>query len=113
MKTTNYVIYRSNSSWLDTSLGTEKTSLKHATKIRGGLSELPEEISKNDYTHDALMYLYIIQSTKLYFFQKLTNKKLNEESDLCFGKLNSCFDNLCYKKFADKISMDLDINTFS
>ena len=30
------------------------------------------------------------------------NKELNEESDLCINKLNSCFDNSCYKKFADK-----------
>ena len=43
MKTTNYVIYRSNSSWLDTFLGTEKNSLKHAAKIHGGQSELPEQ----------------------------------------------------------------------
>ena len=62
------------------------------------------------------MHLYINQSTKqvIFFFQKSTNnKKLNEGSDLCFGKLNSCFDNLCYKKLADKTSMDLDIPTFS
>ena len=32
---------------------------------------------------------------------------------ICFGKFNSCFDHLCCKKFADKISMDLDINTFN
>ena len=37
------------------------------------------------------------------------NKKLNEELDLCFGRLNSCVDNLCYKKFAEQITMDLDI----
>ena len=44
MKTTNYVIYRSNSSWLYTFLGTEKkNSLKHAAKIHGGQSKLPEQ----------------------------------------------------------------------
>ena len=48
------------------------------------------------------------------FFRKSTsNKKLNEGSNLCFDKFNPCFDNLCYKKFADKKGMDLDINTFS
>ena len=61
MKTTNYVIHRSNSSWLDTPLGTEKNSLEHATKIHGGHSELPESehvsASKNDCIHDALMHL--------------------------------------------------------
>ena len=57
MKTTNYVIYRSNSSWLDTFLGTEKNSLKHAAKIHGGQSELPEE-----------RYLNINQSTKQVIF---------------------------------------------
>ena len=63
MKTTNYVIYRSNSSWLDTFLGTEKNSLKHAAKIHGGQSELPEQ-TEDDCTHDALMHPYINQSTK-------------------------------------------------
>ena len=43
METTNYVIYRSNSSWLDTFLGTKKNSFKHAAKIHGGQSELPEQ----------------------------------------------------------------------
>ena len=48
------------------------------------------------------------------FFRKSTsNKKLNEGSNLCFDKFNPCFDNLCYKKFADKKGKDLDINTFS
>ena len=51
------------------------------------------------------------QQSKLSFFVKIDpyNKKLTEDLDLCFGKLNSCFDNLSYKKFAGKISMDLDI----
>ena len=39
--------------------------------------------------------------------------KFNEGSSLCFGKFNFCFDDLCYKKFEDKISMDLEIPTFS
>ena len=43
MKTTNYVIYRSNLSLLDTSLATEKNSPKHAIKVHGGPSELPEQ----------------------------------------------------------------------
>ena len=43
MKTANYVMYRLNSSWVDTSLGTEKNRLKHAAKIHGGHSELPEQ----------------------------------------------------------------------
>ena len=73
MKTINYVIYRSISSWLDTFFGTDKNSLKHATKIHGGQSELSEktEISKNDCTHYALMHLYRNQSTKqVIFFSK-------------------------------------------
>ena len=43
MKTTNYVIYRPNPSSLDTTLGTEKSSPKHAIKVHGGQSELPEQ----------------------------------------------------------------------
>ena len=43
MKTTNYVIYRSNPSSLDPSLGTEKNSPKHAIKVHGGQSELSEQ----------------------------------------------------------------------
>ena len=37
------------------------------------------------------------------------NKELNEESDLCIGKLHSCFDNSYYKKFAGKAAW---ISTF-
>ena len=49
MKTISYVIYRSNSSGLDTFLGTEKkkkNSLKLAAKVHGGQSELPERYLK-------------------------------------------------------------------
>ena len=44
MKTANFIIYRSNSSWLDTSLDTGKNRLTHdATKIHGGQSKPPEQ----------------------------------------------------------------------
>ena len=103
--------------WLDTFLGTEKTQPQTCSKNSWrSIWPVWTETCKNGCTHDALMHLYINQSTKqvMFFFEKSTStKKLNEQSILCFGKFNSCFDNLCYKKFADKISMDLDINTFS
>ena len=57
MKTINYVIYRSNSSWPDSFPGTEKNSLKHAAKM--SILAAWTEISKNNCTHDALMHLYI------------------------------------------------------
>ena len=45
------------------SLVLKKNSLKHAAKIHGGQSELPEQ-TEDDCTHDALMHPYINQSTK-------------------------------------------------
>ena len=53
------------------SLVLKKNSLKHAAKIHGGQSELPEQ-TEDDCTHDALMHLYINQSTKqVIFFPKI------------------------------------------
>ena len=91
-----------------------KNSLKHAAKIHGGQSELPEQ-TEDDCTHDALMHLYINQSTKqVILFSKNQPVMRNWMRGQIYVLVNSIPALIiCYKKFAGKISMDLDINTFS
>ena len=66
------------------------------------LTEVPYQILKS-FPNGGHSFPHVLNTCGKPWKKKPThNKELNEESDLCIGKLNSCFDNSCYKKFADK-----------
>ena len=118
MKTTNYVTNRSNSSWLDTFLDTEKKKKQPQTCSKNSWWSIWAawtDISKNDWTHNALMQLYINQSTKqVIYFSKSRPVIRNWMRGQIYVLVNAIpVLIICYKKFANKITMDLDINTFN